>query len=76
MLFMKQVPIIKHHGIIDVNLNKILFNSDENIKDFKPYSKNALLVVTDKSSYKLCVFALNEKGNDCIDQCPEGQSLI
>ena len=65
-----------YNGIIDVNLNKILFNSDENIKDFKPYSKNALLVVTDKSAYKLCTFALNEKGDDCIDQCPEGQSLI
>ena len=65
-----------YHGIIDVKLNKILFNSDENIKDFKPYSKNALLVVTNKSAYKLCTFALNEKGDDCIDQCPEGQSLI
>ena len=64
------------HGIIDVKLNKILFNSDENIKDFKPYSNNSLLVVTDKSAYKLCVFALNEKRDDCIDQCPEGQSLI
>jgi len=65
-----------YHGIIDVKLNKILFNSDENIKDFKPYSKNALLVVTDKSAYKLCTFALNEKGDDCIDQCPEGQTFI
>ena len=65
-----------YHGIIDVNLNKILFNSDENIKDFKPLVKNSLLVVTDKSAYKLCVFALNEKRDDCIDQCPEGQSLI
>jgi len=65
-----------YHGIIDVKLNKILFNSDENIKDFKPLVKNALLVVTDKSAYKLCTFALNEQGDDCIDQCPEGQSLI
>jgi len=65
-----------YHGIIDVKLNKILFNSDEDIKDFKPLVKNALLVVTDKSAYKLCTFALNEKGDDCIDQCPEGQSLI
>ena len=65
-----------YHGIIDVKLNKILFNSDENIKDFKPYSKNSLLVVTDKSAYKLCAFALNENRDDCIDQCPEDQSLI
>ena len=64
------------HGIIDIESNKILFNSNENIKDFKPYSNNSLLVVTDKTAYKLCTFALNEKGNDCIDQCPEGQSLI
>jgi proprotein convertase subtilisin/kexin type 5 len=33
-------------------------------------------VVTDKSAYKLCVFTLNENRDDCIDQCPEGQSLI
>jgi len=26
----------KYHEIIDVKLNKILFNSDENINDFKP----------------------------------------
>ena len=35
-----------------------------------------LLVVTDKSAYKLCTFAFYEKGDDCIDQCPGGQSLI
>ena len=28
-----------YHGILDEKLNKILFSSDENIKDFKPYSK-------------------------------------
>ena len=26
--------------------------------------------------YLICTFVLNEKGDDCIDQCPEGQSLI
>ena len=63
-----------YHGIIDIKLNKIIFNTDELIKDFKPYSKDSLLVITNKSAYKICVFA--QVNDTCINECPEGQKLI
>lgn len=63
-----------YHGVIDITLNKIILNTDELIKDFKPYSKNSLLFITDKSAYKICVFALSD--GQCINECPDNQSLI
>ena len=65
---------ITYHGVIDVTLNKIIMNTDEDILDFKPYSKNSLLFVTEKSAYKICVFA--QKDDECINECPENQELI
>ena len=62
-----------YHGIIDVILNKIIFNTDEKINSFKPMTNNSMLAITDKSAYKICALANN---NNCIDECSSNSYFI
>ena len=61
-----------YHGIIDIELNKVIFNTDETIINLIPYSDKAMLAITPTIAYKICAY--NEDGN-CIDTCPKGYVL-
>ena len=61
-----------YHGILDIKANKILYNFDEDIKTFIPYSKNEMLAITPTSAYKICII---KNGNDCI-QSFSSENLI
>ena len=37
--------------------NVILFNTNETIKNIRFFSTNSLLIITEKSAFKLCLFA-------------------
>ena len=62
---------IYYHGVYDVVLNKIIFNTDKEILDFKPYSIDyksiGMLAITKESAYKICFY--NNDNNDCLEQC-------
>ena len=63
-----------YHGIIDIELNQIVFNTNETILEFKPHSKYSFMAITTSSAYEICINGkLDEK---CIDNCPPGQKLI
>ena len=62
-----------YYGIIDVVLNKVIFNTDEVINSFKPYSSNSFLAITANSAYKICALAEN---NECISSCSSGNIYI
>jgi hypothetical protein len=64
---------IYYYGIIDVVLNKVIFNTDEQFKLFIPYSNNAMLAMTSDKLYKICMIYNN---NDCSNKCPEGKKLV
>ena len=50
-----------------------MFNTNEEITDFRPLSKYSLLAIINSSAYEICI---NGKYNGkCIDECPEGQNL-
>ena len=55
-----------NYGILDMKLNKILYNFDEEIKTFIPYSNGDILAITSTSVYKLCII---KNGNECINSC-------
>ena len=57
---------ITYHGIIDILLNKVIFNTDEEIKKFLPKSKFSMLALTKDSAYEICVVY---GGYECIDKC-------
>ena len=70
-----------YYGFIDIKLNKILFNTDEIIKTFKPLKKtsssssNSMLVITNNSAYEICSI-YDSDSNECIDSCVSSSSLI
>ena len=64
-----------YHGIIDIELNKVIFNTNETILEFKPYSNISMLAITEKSAYKICALK-NELGNDCIESCSGNENII
>ena len=61
-----------YHGIIDIELNKIIFNTDETINTFIPYSDKAMLAITPTAAYKICVY---NEGDNCTDNCTDGYVL-
>ena len=56
-----------YHGILDIILNKIVFNTDETIIEFIPFSNISMLAITPTNAYKICIYKDNE-GN-CIEKC-------
>ena len=63
-----------YHGIYDIKLNKIIFNTDEVILKFIPFSNNSMLAITEKTAYQIC--ALKDKEGNCVEECPHGQKII
>ena len=60
-----------YYGVIDVTVNSIVFNTDKDIKEFKPFTNNSMLVRTDDSAYKICSIQENIYYNhlQCKDEC-------
>lgn len=58
---------ITYHGIIDIESNKVIFNTDKEIIDFKPYSNNSMLAITNESAYKICI--IKGDNNECLNEC-------
>ena len=58
---------ITYHGIIDIILNKVIFNTDEEIKKFIPMSKYSMLAITKDSAYEIC--AIYNGVEACIESC-------
>ena len=40
-------------GVMDIILNKIIFNLDENISNVKQYSKDSIIIINSNSAYKI-----------------------
>ena len=59
-----------YYGMIDISLNKIIFNTNLDLKYFKPYSNNSMLAFYNGNFYLIC--AIEENGI-CLDECPSGK---
>jgi hypothetical protein len=63
---------IHYYGIFDVKLNKIIFNTKEEITAFIPYNEMTMLAVTKEKAYKICAYKDN---NNCVDTCSNNYLL-
>ena len=57
-----------YFGIIDIELNKVIYNTDEQLTNFTPFSKNAMIATNQNSGYKICAIFT---GGDCASNCPK-----
>ena len=58
---------ITYYGIIDIKLNKVIFNTDEEIIKFIPKSKYSMLALTKDSAYEIC--AIYDGNYNCLEFC-------
>jgi len=67
-----------YHGILDVVTNKIMFNTNETINEFIPYSSNSMLAITSETAYRICIikFRNADDSYDCIDECTSPNRII
>ena len=82
-----KVTNIIYHGLLDIILNKIVFNTDDEVDLFIPYitfittekegvgyeHSNSMLMITKNSAYRVCAI---KNGSDCSDECPSDKKLI
>ena len=65
---------ITYHGIFDVTLNKIMFNTNEDIDVFIPYSNNSMLAITKQTAYRIC--PIQDSNGECIEDCLSGNLIL
>ena len=63
-----------YHGILNIKLNKVLFNTDEDIDVFIPYSNYSMLAITKETAYEVCI--IKDTNGNCIDECSSGEEII
>ena len=62
-----------YYGIIDIEWNQIIFNTNEKIIEFKPLKDYSLLAFTETTVYEIC--AIKENGK-CVDRCSFGEIIL
>ena len=63
-----------YYGIIDIRGNKVIFNTDEDIKVFKPLTNHSLLAITEDSAYEVCL--IKDSNNKCVSECSSSKIVI
>ena len=69
---LKGTSTTKYYGIYDSKLFKVIFNTEEYIKYYIPYSSTEMLAITDKAAYKICAM---KNGDKCVDYCSNNYLL-
>ena len=65
-----------YYGLFDIKTNKIMFNTNETLDMFLPYSSNSMFAIKGNSIYRICPI-MNEEGTDCLEDCTgDGVLLI
>ena len=62
-----------YYGIIDIILNKILFNTNEALIKFKPLKSYSMLAFTETNAFEICAIKENNK---CVDSCTSGKLIL
>lgn len=64
----------KYYGIIDIEMNQVIFNTNITLKTFKPLKNDSMLAITeDNHIYRIC---LNKEDEQCVVSCSEDKRLI
>ena len=55
-----------------------MFNTNETINEFIPYSSNSMLAITSESAYRICIikFRNADDSYDCVDECTSPNRII
>lgn len=62
-----------YYGIIDIEINKVIFNTNEKIEYFIPLTNHSMQAILNSSVYEICMI---KKDGQCIEECNEDEKLI
>ena len=62
-----------YRGIIDIELNQIIFNTNENFIKFQPLKNYTIFALTEKDAYEICLIKDND---NCIERCPSNKRFV
>ena len=63
-----------YYGILDIKLNKILYNIEEEFTTFIPTSNiGEMLAISTTSAYKICIL---KNGDSCMSSCSSGNLIL
>ena len=60
-------------GIIDIELNQIIFNTNETLTAFKPFKNYTMLAFTQTKAYQICPIKENGK---CVERCSSKEIIL
>ena len=63
------------YGIIDIESNKVIYNTNKGISEFKPFSNSSMLAISDSSAYLICTFKSNDD-DKCLYKCDNNNPII
>ena len=64
-----------YYGLFDIKTNKIMFNTNEALETFLPYSNNSMLAIKGNSVYRICPI-ICEDGKTCLEDCDNDKLII
>ena len=62
-----------YRGIIDIEINQIIFSTNENFIKFQPLKNYTILALTENNAYEICLIKDND---NCIERCPSGKRFV
>ena len=65
---------VTYYGIIDIESNKVIYNTNKELSEFKPFSNSSMLAISDSSAYLICTFKSND--DKCLYKCDDKNPLI
>ena len=63
-----------YYGVLDITLNKVVFNTDETLIEFIPNSKKSMLAITSSTAYEICLYK-DSQGN-CVEKCDNNNYIL
>ena len=63
-----------YKGIIDIELNQIIFHTNEKFRNFTPLTNHSIFALTDTKAYEICF--IKDNNGKCLERCPSGQKFV
>lgn len=63
-----------YYGIIDIEINKIIYNTNQEISEFKTLTGNSILAISGSKAYVICTII--GENDECLYECENGEILI
>ena len=69
----KKYNNVIYRGVIDIEINQIILNTNEKFKKFEPLTNYSIFAIKDNNAYEICFIKYN---NACVKRCPSDKKIF